>query len=790
MSGKSQEGKEVVKSIAATDTDTDTDITGKEALDLSVLPPIFVFPTRLSVDELHETEDALLDRHAPLTYDATEARLFVGKVGTKRRAELELRTRGVWTEGLEEDNNKRDVHELPAGDGEMDETPPRKKKRRGERSDGDDGDERDDSLAGLTKAAASEKVAAEEESETEVESETEDEGRIVTPLQQRGDSRGLGLGSSTGSGSGLVTPTNDCKIMSCNDGARVAGLDAEDHVKVLNLQWLQTSIQERRLVDVDDYLVYKARRVASVDIAATVRKQDSGYGQSDTTNGNVASTPPVLSDVAKGILERARMDAENEGKDARQERTFTHGPRKLGRRGRGAEDRFSSHSVAPKTTLLQRTTSDNEEEATKEIPQPPDWVKEQRLYSCERSTPFNSPNEAFVDELKKIRLARILTEDEIGVRAYSTSIASVAAYPYKIRLPREIIALPGCDVKIANLWIEWTNNDGVIEAVRDAENDETLKTLRIFYNIWGVGATTAREFYNQGWRDLDDIVEHGWNTLTRVQQIGVKYYDEFNEPIPRHEVEAIGRTIHEAAVRARDDGIETCIVGGHRRGKSASGDVDVIVSHRRFEATANLVTDIVAELETSGHVTHTLLLSLAETERGQATLPYRSGNAAGHGFDSLDKALLVWQDPSSVDGVAKSEVRVDDAITQEKKGEGEEQHNHKKTTKHASKISSSSSSSTLHRRVDIIISPWRTVGCAVLGWSGGTTFQRDLRRYARTVKGWKFDSSGIRDRATGMVMNLEGEDGVGKGLGMEDAERKVFEGLGLTYREPRERCTG
>lgn len=788
LSGKIQQGNEYAKSSAAIDTDADadvdadagTDTAGKEP-NLSVLPPIFVFPTRLSIDELHETEDVLLDRHAPLTYDATEARLFIGRVGTKRRAELELRTRGVWTEELDEDSSKRDVHELPTGDGELDETPPRKKKKKwGEQSYGDVGVGGDASSV-RGKETASEKIVAEgEESETEVESVTEDEDGVVTPLQQRNDP----------GGSSSVTPTNNCTTVSYNNGAFVAGLNAEVYVKVLSLQWLQNSIQERRLVDVDEYLVYKARRIANVDTAATVQKNDSGYGQLNTANGDVLSISTLPPDVAKGILERARMDAENEGKNLRDERTFTHGPRKLGRRGRGAEDRFSSQSIAPKATLLQRTTSDNEGESTQEIPQPPDWVKEQRLYSCERPTLLNSPNAAFVDELKKIRLARILTEDEIGVRAYSTSIASVAAYPYKITSPREIVALPGCDVKIANVWIEWTNNDGVIEAVKDAENDETLKTLRIFYDIWGVGATTAREFYNQGWRDLDDIVEHGWSTLTRVQQIGVKFYDEFKEPIPRHEVESIGRTIREAAVRVRDSDIETCIVGGYRRGKSASGDVDVIVSHRRLEATANLVTDIVAELETSGHVTHTLLLSLAETERGQATLPYRSGNAAGHGFDSLDKALLVWQDSSGDDGEVKSEVGANEAVTQEEEGkDGEKQHNNRKITGHASTASSSSSSS-LHRRVDIIISPWRTVGCAVLGWSGGTTFQRDLRRYARTAKGWKFDSSGIRDRATGMVMNLEGEDGVGGGLGMEDAERKVFEGLGLTYRAPWERCTG
>jgi DNA polymerase IV len=76
----------------------------------------------------------------------------------------------------------------------------------------------------------------------------------------------------------------------------------------------------------------------------------------------------------------------------------------------------------------------------------------------------------------------------------------------------------------------------------------------------------------------------------------------------------------------------------------------------------------------------------------------------------------------------------------------------------------------------------------VLGWSGETTFQRDLRRYAKHVKGWKFDSSGIRDRRSGQVVILEGKTGVAGS--MVDAEKAVFEGLGLTYIEPSDRCTG
>ena len=78
-----------------------------------------------------------------------------------------------------------------------------------------------------------------------------------------------------------------------------------------------------------------------------------------------------------------------------------------------------------------------------------------------------------------------------------------------------------------------------------------------------MGARTARQFYHErGWRDLDDIVEFGWSTLTRVQQLGLKYYDELLQPIPRGEVEAIAAVIRSHAVEVRDDGIEMVIVGG------------------------------------------------------------------------------------------------------------------------------------------------------------------------------------------------------------------------------------
>lgn len=238
--------------------------------------------------------------------------------------------------------------------------------------------------------------------------------------------------------------------------------------------------------------------------------------------------------------------------------------------------------------------------------------------------------------------------------------------------------------------------------------------------------------------------------MSRVQQIGVKYYDDFQLKIPRSEVEAIANVVLSHAQK-RHEGFQMKIVGGYRRGKAQSGDVDVVLSHPDEAQTLHLVEKIVKALEESQHITHTLTMSTKNSERGQTPLPWKGEGGRGSGFDTLDKALVVWQDPS-------------------KKG-------------------------APHRRVDIIVSPWKTVGCAVLGWSGGTTFQRDIRRYCKIEKGLKFDSSGIRDRAQGRWVDVEGGGNstslsVKPATDMEMAEKRIFDALGLQYRCPKDRCTG
>ncbi|KAM0218583.1 hypothetical protein ACHAQD_006967 [Fusarium lateritium] len=481
-------------------------------------------------------------------------------------------------------------------------------------------------------------------------------------------------------------------------------------IKVVRLAWLLDSWERKKLLPVDPYMIYLGNKVVP----------------HETTPAAAPVSPKGSTSPANNILEPAFLEHEAQ--------PTSSSPHSRHKRRHDASAILSQNAPS----LFHQTTSEHDIV----LPLIPEFLK--TVYSCQRPTYMHPPNNDFVKILTEIRTIRQLREDEVGVRAYSSSIASIAAYPYPLKNPQEVARLPGCGDRIAELWHHWKETGESVE-VREANGDPKISVLKVFYNIWGVGAISARDFYQKGWRDLDDLVEYGWNMLNRSQQIGIKYYSEFLLGIPQEEVVSISTTILRHTQRI-DAGFEMVIVGGYRRGKQESGDVDVVLSHRDESKTLNVISKIVVALEKACLITHTLTLSTHNSERGQRPVSWKGEKSNSSGFDTLDKALVVWQD--------------------------------------------SSKENAPHRRVDIIISPWKTVGCAVLGWSGGTTFQRDIRRYCKNVKGYKFDSSGIRNRADGRWVDLEGSSADDTAPNMETAERRVFEGLGLAWRSPEERCTG
>ncbi|KAG7221329.1 hypothetical protein INR49_017295 [Caranx melampygus] len=118
----------------------------------------------------------------------------------------------------------------------------------------------------------------------------------------------------------------------------------------------------------------------------------------------------------------------------------------------------------------------------------------------------------------------------------------------------------------------------------------------------------ARKFYDEGVKTLEDLkkIEH---KLNHHQQIGLKYFEEFEKRIPRVEMEKMETLILGELDKIDPEYIGT-ICGSYRRGAASSGDIDILLTHPDYtsqtEKQPKLLHAVVDHLESIGFVTDTL----------------------------------------------------------------------------------------------------------------------------------------------------------------------------------------
>lgn len=164
-----------------------------------------------------------------------------------------------------------------------------------------------------------------------------------------------------------------------------------------------------------------------------------------------------------------------------------------------------------------------------------------------------------------------------------------------------------------------------------------------------------------------------------MQQIGLKYFEDFNERMSRDEATAISKIVHTAAYELFGKDtilIETC--GSYRRGKQSCGDVDILLTRKDEKPINGMLEKLLVKLEKDGF------------------LKERLGSTR-----VSDKGSEMYM------GVCKLE------------GEGRK-----------------------HRRIDIKVYPKDQYGFAILYFTGSDYFNRSMRLFAEQ-KGFTLSDHGL-----------------------------------------------
>lgn len=166
---------------------------------------------------------------------------------------------------------------------------------------------------------------------------------------------------------------------------------ANQIVKVVKLAWYMDSLSQNLVLPLNDYLIYQGIKVPF----------------------EWQEAPPQALTATVSILTRAVGDLS----PASETKGYS--------KSNDSQAHFPTSGQHP-PALLHATTPEHD----MPLPRIPETIKSR--YACQRPTPVDPPNEAFIQALKAVRVVRRLQGDYIGERAYGSAIAVLSAYPYPI----------------------------------------------------------------------------------------------------------------------------------------------------------------------------------------------------------------------------------------------------------------------------------------------------------------------------------------------------------------------
>ncbi|RCH99146.1 hypothetical protein CU097_013290 [Rhizopus azygosporus] len=300
-------------------------------------------------------------------------------------------------------------------------------------------------------------------------------------------------------------------------------------------------------------------------------------------------------------------------------------------------------------------------------------------YACFRPTPYEPQfNRKLISLLLLIEKKRELAGEDVRSLSYRQAIAALKAYPHQIRSVREAEKIVGIGAKMKENIRQFLLT-GTIEEAEELRYNEEFRTMKLFSNVFGVGAVTAKTWWDKGYRTLQQVLDYA--KLTSTVRLGIQLFPHFHQLMNRTDVEEMIDIVKGELAQIDTDGIVTP-VGGYRRGKPENADIDLIIS-THTQSADGLIKKLTERLRQQGLLKH---------------IVSHSGKTVKHSFRA---------EPTLKNNLNDLELCIC-AILQPSKG--------------------------ILRQVDLVLAEPGQYVTAVLGWTGSRYYERTLRDFSKKEK--------------------------------------------------------
>jgi DNA polymerase beta len=173
------------------------------------------------------------------------------------------------------------------------------------------------------------------------------------------------------------------------------------------------------------------------------------------------------------------------------------------------------------------------------------------------------------------------------------AIEIIKKYPKKIKSGNDISHIPGIGKGIMNRVNEILLYGKLKEIKIKSKEKKYMSNIEELEKIIGIGRKTAYDLVmNHNIKSVKELKEAytiGKISLPDNILIGLKYYELYDDNIPRKEIDKISEYLHNI-IDTINKNINITICGSYRRGKLKSSDIDILMTHKNIKTKNDITT--------------------------------------------------------------------------------------------------------------------------------------------------------------------------------------------------------
>jgi len=202
-------------------------------------------------------------------------------------------------------------------------------------------------------------------------------------------------------------------------------------------------------------------------------------------------------------------------------------------------------------------------------------------------------NETYSELMLTLAYIMRHNKDFMRARAYNNAHETISTFVGDVTSPEQLKGLKGIGNTIYQKLVDYKETGTLKIIERNKDVLEKKNTIDIFSDIYGVGEKKAEELVDNGVKSITELEKRKDELLNDKQRIGLKYYNDILQRIPREEIVDFEKHIADSFPDNDPDGRYE-IVGSYRRGLSNSGDIDIIITSKD-ENTFKMFVDSLIE---------------------------------------------------------------------------------------------------------------------------------------------------------------------------------------------------